>query len=208
MSATLTHAMLEDLHIGNASISLLAYTSGGVDITNGLDFSAADQIFTLEGTFNLTSDDPSATDIKIDQHQEVIDTKITKGGNWRMTGNIPSQAQALLEYFYTEGGTIAAGTAQSVKGVKGPDGSFYTGEGFLSTPETKEVTMLVESESKNTAILFAHVKLIVSPMRRDDNDNPAYFPFVGYVLPNPKLVNSALVGDFAVLKAAALPTGA
>ena len=26
--ATLTHAMLDDLHIGNASLSLLAYTAG------------------------------------------------------------------------------------------------------------------------------------------------------------------------------------
>lgn len=204
--ATLTHAMLEDLHVGNASISLLAYTNGGVDITSGLDFSSADRIFTLEGSFNLTSDDPTSSDIKIDQYQEVIDTKITKGRNWRMTGNIPSQAQALLEYFYTEGSTIAAGTAASPKGVKGADGAFYTGEGFLSTPETKEVTTLVESESKNTAVLFAHVKLIVSPMRRDDNDNPAYFPFVGYILPNPYKKDSTLVGDFAVLKAATMPT--
>lgn len=204
--ATLTHAMLDDLHIGNASISLLAYSAGGVDITSGLDFSAADQIYTLEGTFNLTSDDPSNTDIRIDQHQEVIDTRIEKGGNWQMSGNIPSQAQALLEYFYTEGATIAAGTAASKTGIKGTDGAYYTGEGFLATPETIEVTALVESESKNTAILFAHVKMIVSPLRRDDNENPAYFPFVGYILPNPYKKNDSYVGDFAVLKAATEPT--
>lgn len=206
--ATLTHAMLEDLHIGNASISLLAYTSGGVDITAGVDFSAADQIFTLEGSFNMTSDDPSSSDVKIDQKQEVIDTKITKEANWRMTGNIPSQAEALLNYFYQAGATISAGTAADKTGVKGPDGSYYIGKGFLSTPETKEVIMLVESESRNTAILFAHVRLIVSPMRRDDNDNPAYFPFVGYILSNPYQKNSEYVGDFAVLKAATEPTGA
>ena len=206
--ATLTHAMLDDLHIGNASISLLTYTTGGVDITAGVDFSAADQLYTLEGTFNLTSDDPSNSDIRIDQHQEVIDTRIEKGGNWQMTGNIPSTAQALLEYFYTEGATIAAGTAANKTGVKGTDGAYYTGEGFLATPETIEATILVESESKNTAILFAHVKLIVSPLRKDDNNNPAYFPFVGYILPNPYKKSNALVGDFAVLKAAAEPTGA
>lgn len=204
--ATLTHAMLDDLHIGNASISLLAYNANGVDITSGLDFSAADQIFTLEGSFNLSSDDPSNTDIKIDQHQEVIDTQIDKGGNWRMTGNIPSVSQALLEYFFTEGAAIAGGTASSPTGVTGAEGTYYTGKGFMATPETIEVTVLAESESKNTAILFPHVKMIVSKPKKDDNTNPAYLSFVGYVLPNPYKKANNPVGDFAVLKAATAPT--
>ena len=204
--ATLTHAMLDDLHIGNASLSLLPYSSAGVDITSGLDFSAADQIFTLEGSFNLSSDDASNTDIRIDQHQEVIDSQIEKGGNWRMTGNIPSISVELLEYFFTEGAAITAGTAATKTGVKGTDGAYYTGQGFLSTPEVIEVTVLAESESKNTAILFPHVKMIVSKPRKDDNTNPAYLSFVGYVLPNPYKKNDALVGDFAVLKAATEPT--
>ncbi len=200
--------MLDDLHIGNASLSLLAYDAAGVDITSGLDFSSADQIYTLEGTFNLECDDPSSTDIRIDQHQEVIDVQIDKSGNWRMTGNIPSIAQAVLDYFYTEGSTIAAGTSSSVKGVKGTDGAFYTGKGYMATPETIEVTVLAESESKNTAILFPHVKMIVSKPKKDDNTNPAYLSFTGYVLPNPYKSGNNYVGDFAVLKAASIPTGA
>ena len=204
--ATLTHAMLDDLHIGNASISLLAYSASGVDITNGLDFSSADQIYTLEGSFNLECDDPSSTDIKIDQHQEVIDTRIDKGGNWRMTGNIPSIAEAALSYFYPDGADIVAGTASSPKGVTGAEGTFYTGKGFLATPETIEVTVLAESESKNTAILFPHVKMIVSKPKKDDNDNPAYLSFVGYVLPNPYKSGGDFVGDFAVLKATTAPS--
>lgn len=206
--ATLTHAMLNDLHIGNASLSLLPYSSAGVDITSGLDFSAADQIYTLEGTFNLTSDDPSSNDIRIDQHQEVIDTQIEKGGNWQMTGNIPSVAAELLAYFYDSGATIAAGTAQAPKGVKGAEGTFYTGKGFMASPNEVEVTILAESESKNTAILFPHVKLIVSKPKKDDNTNPAYLSFLGYILPNPYKNGSDYVGDFAVLKATDAPTGA
>lgn len=205
---TLTHAMLDDLHVGNASLSLLAYNPSGVDITSGLDFSSADQIYTLEGTFNLECDDPSSTDIKIDQHQEVIDTSIDKGGNWRMTGNIPSVAVSLLQYFFTEGSAINAGTASSPKGVTGAEGTFYTGQGFMATPETIEVTVLAESESKNTAILFPHVKMIVSKPKKDDNDNPAYLSFVGFVLPNPYKKENAFVGDFAVLKATAAPSNA
>lgn len=194
--ATLTQAMLDDLHIGNASISLLAYSSAGLDITSAVTFANADKIFTLEGSFNLSADDASASEIKIDQHQKVIDTQITKGGNWRMSGNIPSQAQALLGYFFTEG--------QDTGTVTGPDGDTYSGKGFLSTPEIIEVSALVESESKNTAILFAHVKMVVSPIKKDDNNNPAYLSFVGYVLPNPftKGTPATPVGDFAVLKAA------
>lgn len=204
--ATLTHAMLDDLHIGNASLSLLPYSSTGVDITSGLDFSAADQIFTLEGTFNLTSDDPTSNDIRIDQHQEVIDTQIEKGGNWQMTGNIPSVAAELLGYFYDSGATISAGSVSTPTGVKGAEGTFYTGKGFMASPNEVEVTILAESESKNTAILFPHVKLIVSKPKKDDNTNPAYLSFLGYILPNPYKKNDALVGDFAVLKATAAPT--
>ncbi len=193
--ATLTHAMLDDLHIGNACLSLKAYTSAGVDITTAQDFSAADKIYTLEGTFNLECDDPSSTDIKIDQHQEVIDVQMDKGGNWRMTGNIPSVAQALLEYFFTEGQTTGT--------VTGGESTTYTGKGFLATPEIIEVTVLAESESKNTAILFPHVKMIVSKPKKDDNNNPAYLSFTGFILPNPftKGTPAAPVGDFAVLKA-------
>lgn len=193
--ATLTHAMLDDLHIGNACISLKAYTTGGVDITQAVSFAAEDKIYTLEGSFNLECDDPSSTDIRIDQHQEVIDVQFDKGGNWRMTGNIPSVAQALLEYFFTEG--QATGT------ITGGESSTYTGKGFMATPEIVEVTVLVESESKNTAILFPHVKMIVSKPKKDDNSNPAYLSFTGFILPNPftKGTPATPVGDFAVLKA-------
>lgn len=201
--ATLTHAMLDDLHIGNAAISLLNYTSGGVDITDPTktNFSSADQIYTLEGTFNLETDDPSQSDIKIDQHQEVIDVQIEKGGNWRMTGNIPSIAQAVLAKFYNAGATIGTGTASSSTSVTGAESTKYSGKGFMATPNEVEVTVLVESESKNTAILFPHVKMIVSKPKKDDNTNPAYLSFVGYVLPNPYKKTNAYVGDFAVLKA-------
>ena len=195
MAATLTHAMLDDLHIGNACISLKAYASGGVDITQAITFAAEDKIYTLEGSFNLECDDPSSTDIRIDQHQEVIDVQFDKGGNWRMTGNIPSVAQALLEYFFTSG--QATGT------ITGGESSTYTGKGFMATPEIVEVTVLVESESKNTAILFPHVKMIVSKPKKDDNSNPAYLSFTGFILPNPftKGTPATPVGDFAVLKA-------
>lgn len=191
--ATLTHAMLADLHVGNASIALLPYTATGLDITSAVSFAAADKIYTLEGSFNLSADDPSGTDIRIDQHREVIDVNVEKGGNWQMTGNIPSTASALIAYFFDSG--QATGT------VTGTESSTYTGTGYMATPNIIEVSVLVESESKNTAILFPHVKMVVSPIKKDDNSNPAYISFVGYVLPNPYMKTNAYVGDFAVLTA-------
>ena len=193
--ATLTHAMLDDLHIGNACLSILPYNASGVDITSAMTFASADKIYTLEGTFNLECDDPSNTDIKIDQHQEVIDVQFDKGGNWRMTGNIPSIAEALLTYFFTEG--QATGT------ITGGEGDTYTGKGFMATPEAVEVSILAESETKNTAILFPRVKMLVSKPKKDDNANPAYLSFTGLILPNPytKGTPATPVGDFAVLKA-------
>lgn len=193
MPATLTHAMLDDLHIGNACLSLKPYTPGGVDITTAMSFADAEKIYTLEGTFNLETDDPSSTDIRIDQHQEVIDVQIDKGGNWRMTGNIPSIAKELLSYFFTDGSDTAT--------ITGGETATYVGKGFMATPETIEVTVLAESESKNTAILFPHVKMIVSKPKKDDNSNPAYLTFTGFILPNPFKKSNAYVGDFAVLKA-------
>ena len=87
--------------------------------------------------------------------------------------------------------------------VTGGEGDTYTGKGFMATPEVVEVTILAESETKNTAILFPRVKMLVSKPKKDDNANPAYLSFTGFILPNPytKGTPATPVGDFAVLKA-------
>jgi len=199
--SSLTHAMLDDLHIGNASLSLLAYPSTGFDPT-GADFSTGGQIYTLEDTFNLSCDDPSQSDIKIDQHKEIIDVSIDKGGNWVMTGNIPTQAAAVFDEFFDAGATIAAGTASNKTGVTGADGNaYYTGKGYMATPLVVEVAVLAESETKNTAILFPHVKMVLSRPKKDDNSNPLYLAMTGFILPNAKKKDNNLMGDFFVLKA-------
>ncbi len=199
--SSLTHAMLDDLHIGNASLSLLAYPSTGFDPT-GADFSTGGQIFTLEDTFNLSCDDPSSSDIRIDQHREVIDVSIDKGGNWVMTGNIPTEAQAVFDEFFPAGVAISAGTQSHPTSVTGADGNTtYTGKGYLATPEVVEVAVLAESESKNTAILFPHVKMVLSRPKKDDNSNPLYLTMTGFILPNAKKQGDNLMGDFFVLKA-------
>lgn len=185
-AATLTKAMLEDLHKGMAAISLVSYPSGGVDFDT-LDFKSADQIFTIKDSFNLTPSESSTEEIKIDQRDEAIDTTVTKG-EWTMAGNIPSVATALLAYFFNQGQTVAS--------LIGQEGDTYAGAGYFS--EAKEVicSVLIESASKKTAIAFARVKFVVNGISIEGTDTPSYLAFTGSVLAN----TMSGKGDFAVLK--------
>lgn len=187
--ATLTKAMLADLMKGNAAISLLPCPENGEVTFSALDFSAADQIFTTKDTFQIAPSDPSVTNIQIDQLNEIIDTEI-EDGDYVINGNIPSIASAVLEYFFEKHKTITA--------MKGQGGAnTYAGASF-GTRKDLYVSILVESASKNTAVCFARVRVVVNPPARDDNSTPAYLKFAGYVNANLKEGE----GNFAVLKKA------
>lgn len=184
MAATLTKSMLEDLHLGNASLSILPYTKGGV-LLDSLDFTGADQLFTLQDSLQITPSDPETNAIKIDQNNETIDFSFEEG-DWTVTGNIPSTAKALLSYFYKEG---------SASSITGQDGDVYSGQAYDTSKEV-ELSVLIESQSKKTAIALARVKMAVNPPAVENRTTPAYVKFTGYVLVNP-------LGDrFAVLTAA------
>lgn len=190
MAATLTHAMLEDLHRGCASIKLLAVPTGGSVDFKTLSFSAADEIFTLKDTFQITQDDPSTDEIKVDQNDETIDTDLTTTGEMKLQGDIPSVASALLAYFFDAGQSAASVTAST--------GETYTGAGFFKTPKEVIASVLVVSASKKTAIAFARVKFVAS-LTQDSTSNPLCVRFAGTVLGNLKSGE----GDFAVLKKSA-----
>lgn len=186
-NATLTRAMLDDLNKGYAAISLLPYPSGGVSF-EALDFSGADQLFTLKDSFQLTPSEATTEEVKIDQKDETIDT-IVERGDYNMTGQIPSVAEELLSYFFPK--------AKSITSVTGQEGDVYEGASFFSEPKEVLVSVLVESESKGTSIAFAKVKLIVSGgITKENSTQPAYLSFTGNVLANGK----AGEGDFSVLK--------
>ena len=189
-TATLTKAMLADLHKGNAHISLVVCPSNGqVDLTT-LDFSSANQLFTLKDTFQLQPSDPTKTDTRIDQFNEIIDSMFEEG-DYSMVGNIPSFSTALYDFFYTAGSSITA--------MKGQDGTTtYSGKGYLGRKEVY-ASVLVESESKKTAVCFARVRLTVSQPKSDDTTNPSYAQLNGAIVANLK----AGEGNFAVLKATA-----
>ena len=188
MAATLTKAMIDDLHKGMASLSLLEYEEGGVTFSN-LDFSGADQIFTLKDSFSITPSDPTSEEVKIDQKDQTIDTTVTTG-EYKMAGQIPSVATALLDYFMSE--------AASVTGIKGQEGTVYTGKSYYTEPKEVIATVMVESASKKTAIVFAKVKFVIPGVTLENGSTPAYLAFNADILANAKDKQ----GDFAVLKAA------
>ncbi len=189
-SATLTKAMLDDLHKGNAAISLLPYTAGGVSL-KGWDFEDADQVFTEQGTFTLAPADPSTNAFKVDQYDETIDFDF-ENGDWTINGNIPSWATAVFDYFFNNPEAIS-GEGNT---IKGQEGTVYAGKGYKDAKEV-EVTVLVESKSKKTSIALGHVKIVVNPPAIDDHQKPGYVKFVGYVLANGEY------SKFAILKATA-----
>ena len=160
---TLAHTILGKLFKGNSYISLLPYTSDGVTWAN-LDFAGADEIFTLQDTFEIPQDDPSTTEIKIDQKSETIDTQ-EEPGAWNFNGTIPANCVEVIEVFYDK----VLGTSSTGVSVKGQEGTAYAGETFGMTPKSVYATILVESEDKKEAIAFAKVKLTAKQTRDTDS---------------------------------------
>lgn len=188
--ATLTSNMTDDLQKGMAAISLLPYNEEkGVTFSN-LDFSGADQIFTLKDSFSVTPSDPTSEEIKIDQGDKTIDTTV-ETGEYKMAGQIPSVAVEVLDYFMNK--------ATTVTGVKGQDGTTYSGNSYEIEPREVICTVLIESASKKTAIVFAKVKFVIPGVTIENAATPAYLAFNADVLANGNFDE----GDFAVLKAAA-----
>ena len=168
--ATLTAAMKQDLHIGNSQLAILAYNPT-VSYSTPTDFSAADVLYTLEGTLNFDEGAPSTNPIRLDQKHEVIDNEFSEDQEYTMTGDIPSINLALMSYFFEEG--------SSVSGVKSPDGGFtYAGKGY-GNAKTKEVVVLAVSQSKKTAIILNHVKMRLSRPKGSDNTNPKVMSITG-----------------------------
>ena len=195
MAQTISVAALADLHIGVASIALLPYTASTGVTVSGLNFGEAEQLFSLENTFNLSSGSPTFNDIRVDQHRKVIDSSVETDDSWTLTGNFPSQAKALFDLAFTSVGSTVTITGHKDGGVSGTS---YSGQGYSNVSKIAEYSVLVESETKNTAIVFARVRIIFSKPAHDDNTTPTYVTFTGSVLPN----EASGQPDFAVLKQA------
>lgn len=179
--------MLDDLHKGCASIRLIAQTN---DIT-AADFSAADQIFTLKDTFSVNQGEPAVNEIKIDQGDKTILTDVDTA-EFNMSGDIPSAAKELFDYFYaTNSGTAAAKVTVKVNSSSAAD---FEGYGYSTAPKITNATVLVESASGKTAVVFMNVQFVVNYVD-DDQGNPQRVHFIGTILGN-----TGSGEDFYILK--------
>jgi hypothetical protein len=189
--AKLTRELLNPLHKGNAAIALKPVTGGAVDFST-LDFSDADLLYSIKGTFSITQDDPEVSELKIDQGDAVIDTT-TEAGAITITGSYPTIAEDAFAYFYKEGIAVTAMKGPSTGA--GATSATYAGKSFFNTPKQIEASLLAQSQDESTAIAFARVQMTVV-MRQDNEDQPFYLAVTGKVLTNLKEGE----GDFVVLK--------
>lgn len=176
--ATLSNAILNDLNTGNAVLKVLPYTPGGVNLaaSGGIDFSSADELFTLENSFHISKDAPTFTSTRIDQKHKVIESAVQAGENYTMVGNIPSIAVDLLALgFEKVTGAIT---------VKNGTDNYTSSAAFKYGGLEKEFTVLAISQSGNSAVVFARVRFIFSEPQHDDNTTPTYVQFNAAMLPN------------------------
>ncbi len=173
----ITDSILTALNTGNSVLKLLPYSPGTGANLASLDFSSADEIFTLEDSFQITKDAASFTATKIDQKHRVIEREFTVGENYTMVGNIPSIATALLDIAFE------AGSAVSVSAVNGTK-TYSSTKAYKLVPTQNEYSVLCVSQNGNTAIVFGRVRFMFSEPQHDDNSNPTYIHFDAVILPN------------------------
>ena len=190
MAATLTHALLADLHKGITATALIPCLNGSATL-NAADFSDADLIYSLKDSFQVDWSEPTVDEIKVDQNDETIDSDMSDIGDVTITANYPTQAVAALEYFFEK--------AKAVSGVKGPGwesgDATYSGASFFKKPKQVEVSLMSTSASGKSCIIFARVQFTAREQR--DNDTGLwYIALTGKMLSN--LADGE--GDIAVLK--------
>jgi hypothetical protein len=188
-SKTWAKTLLATLFKGQSHWSLMPY-----DSTNGvtwadLNFTGADEFFTLKDSFQLSKADPTVTEIKIDQMDSTIDTS-TEDGEWTFTGNIPVIAAAYCDIFFDTGATVTSSNK-----ILGQDGTQYTAQAYFATPKEVYVTMMIENQAGTEGIAFARAKITVG-VSNDDSTNPAYLKINGTILNNTESTGNQ--GDWAI----------
>lgn len=169
--------MLNDLNTGNAKLKLLAYVPGTGANLASMNFSDAEEIFTLENSFQIQKDKPSFSATKIDQKHKVIDSSVEAGDNYTMQGNIPSIAVALMDFAFENGSAAAVSIVDGSK-------TYSSTKAYKFGTKEIECSVLAVSQSENTAIVFGRVKFVFSEPEHDDNTTPTYVHFDAVMLPN------------------------
>lgn len=192
MAATLTRAMLDDLRKGNASFKVVPQTYNITDTT----FDDADQFFTVEDTLAIGGGDVTINGIKIDQSTANI-SEYEEFADVTISGSIPSTALEVFDYLFEKSNTQPTLTS----GITASDGitKLTEASGYKLNGKGKAVTILIESDSKDTAIIYTNVKLFAGALNASNvKSTPWAIPFNG--LAKEATVDGA--PSFIVLKAA------
>lgn len=188
----LTPELIASLSKGIATTKVLGVTDGKVTFNN-LDFSSAGEIFSIEDSLNIDWAEPTLTEVKVDQGQKTIDSKVEQG-EITFSANYPTIAEAALAEFFTAGTTEATITGSKI----GEAAKSYTGKSIFTSPKTTEVTMLIEDQNQAFAIVMARVSL-TARLAFDSDNKLWYIGLNGRVLSNLE----AGQGDILVAKATA-----
>ena len=185
MAATLTAAMKSDLGKGNARILIIPT----VDPITNTSFDDADELFTTNGTLAVAEAEPTQTEIKLDQGGGEQLTNMYEIGKTTIKGTVPLVATALYNYFYiqlTGSDKPISGSTITIKGKTFNVAGCYTLE-----KKIVNVSMYLESESGNTAVIYHNCEMFAVIYNKTVNTALQSFNFTATPILN---------GKFSILK--------
>lgn len=183
----MTEAILDDLHTGNAEIRIKEYAASDWETNATIDFSSASVIFTAKDTLEINQEQPTVTELKLDQGDRTY-SSTSEAGAFTIAGLIPSVAEAVFDNFMTK-------YSDASYNVKISSSETLTGKGYETGVKKIEGTVLLVSESRKSAIVLGKVELY-GAFTGASSDAGAGINMAGTVVANPN------GPDVIVLKAA------
>jgi len=185
MAATLTSAMKADLGKGNGRVLIIPYT----DTLTDTSFDNADELYTTNGTLTVAEGEPTQTEIKLDQNGGESLTDLYETTKTTIKGTVPFISTALYDYFYIQVATADRPISGNTIKIKGQ--TFQVGGCYTLQKKISHVTMYLESESGETAVIYHHCEIFA--VKDDKTVNTALSSFNFTATP-------VLGGKFSVLK--------
>lgn len=183
--AKLDKEQLSSLIGGISKIKLVSQT-GTVTATM---FDDADEIYTVRDSVSIEQSEPSKTEIKVDQMDSAI-AAFYEPGDFTITGQIPSMAKDVLDYFFETNSTAASAIT-----------GYGAGTGLEVSSKKVKATMLIESADKQMAVAFMNVEFVARFSWSSTSTSLMNISFTATVLANPD-------GDDMVIFPAATGVGA
>lgn len=169
----LTKDLLAKIGKGIAHTRVLGVTDGKVTFSN-LDFSQGGEIFSIENSLEINWDEPTLSELKVDQGLQTIDISIEQG-ELTFAANYPTLAEdALAEFFKT---------AKTASTIKASADVSYTGKSIFTEPKTTELSILIEDQNEAFGICLARVS-VTARLALDNDSKVWYIGLNGRVLAN------------------------